>query len=851
MKKIFKKYTIFSTSIAQKIALMLIALSCFGTIFAQSIAKGKIIDINTKSPIEFATITFKGLSSGFFNGALTNEKGEYEIKDLPADTFLLKVSFTGYEDFENKIFIDSLNKINDLKPILLKQSTMLKEVAVTGMRSQMRFELDKKVFDVASSVTAEGASASDILKDIPSVEVSTDGSISLRGSESVTIWINGKPSGLNADNQAQILEQLPADAIEKIEVITNPSSKYSPEGTAGIINIVLKESAKAGYYGSVQVGGNYNSMFGGNVSANINYSSKKVEVFGSVGFRSRARVSGGHSYRNYFNNPDNQGDSIGFLNSDNTSKGRGNNIFTRLGVTYHVTKKDHLSISGFGMYGKMFGNTNVVNLSNMSLIMPNKPDSTYRNTRQDNTMLGANATLGYKHDFGKNHYLDFNASYNIWNMNGSSNFNQENYFYLGRIDTLKTQSYQYQKSDARNQMLDFKLDYSNQITENHKVEVGYQGTFNNAQSPQTTQSGININNLAITPELCNNLLYRQYVNALYAIYGGKYKDFNYQFGVRGELTHTSILSLNYGESATNVSPIDKTYFDVFPSVFLSYNLPKDNQIQINYTRRISRPNGWRLNPFKNISDSTNIQFGNPYLLPEYSNAFELNYIKTWTNHILSFSGYFRNTDGVMQRISFLENNQMFSTFTNIAQTMSSGAEIVVKNKFFKFLNLTTTVNLYYFYLKDWKYEIPQTNTIVSGNRQSNFSWNFRIIAQAMLPKGFMLQVTGGYNSPQAIAQGMSKGRYFVDAGLRKTVKSFTFNLNVRDIFNSRNRSSFTYGSGYTLDSKNWYGGRNISLTVTYSFGNMKPDRKQMREKNQNQEQQQQGSEEENSGEMGL
>jgi len=271
MKKISKKTIIVlvSVSVAKKAALLLIALFFSGTFFSQNITKGKIIDEQTKHPIEFATITFKGRSSGFFNGVLTSEKGYFEI-NLPTDTFHLKVSYTGYDDFEDDIFIDGAK---ELKPILLKQSTMLKEVAVTGMRSQMRFELDKKVFDVSSSVIADGASASDILQDIPSIEVSTDGAISLRGSESVTIWLNGKPSGLNADNQAQILEQLPANTIERIEVITNPSSKYSPEGTAGIINIVLKENAKAGYYGSVQVGANYNSRFGGNVSANINYTS--------------------------------------------------------------------------------------------------------------------------------------------------------------------------------------------------------------------------------------------------------------------------------------------------------------------------------------------------------------------------------------------------------------------------------------------------------------------------------------------------------------------------------------------------------------------------------------------------
>jgi outer membrane receptor protein involved in Fe transport len=357
----------------------------------------------------------------------------------------------------------------------------------------------------------------------------------------------------------------------------------------------------------------------------------------------------------------------------------------------------------------MSGNTDVLNSSNM----PNRPDTTYRNTLQKNNMLGGNVTLGYKRDFGKNHYLDFTAAYNTWNMDGSSKFTQENYF-NSKNDT----SYQYQTTARNNQMLDFKLDYSNQIKENHRIEAGYQGTFSNSKAPQETFSGFHKDSLTITPALCNNMLYNQYVNAFYAVYAGKYKDFNYQVGMRGELTNTYVRS----ESATGIDSYPDTYFDVFPSLFLSYTFPKDHQLQVNYTRRITRPGGWRLNPFKNISDSTNIQFGNPYLLPEFSNAFELNYIKSWTNHIFSFSGYFRNTDGVMQRISFLdETDQMYSTFINISQTISSGAELVLKNKLFKFLNLTTTVNLFYFYLKDFKYTLPNTNTIIYGKKQSNFS----------------------------------------------------------------------------------------------------------------------------------
>jgi outer membrane receptor protein involved in Fe transport len=808
-------------SIAKK-AIVLLIILLFSNSGASQTLKGKIIGENAQ-PVEFATAAVKSQTNNFFSGTAASANGTFVIENLPADTYLFTASFTGYSTFEKIIIIKKNDKLIDLNQIVLKENAqVLQEVEVTGTRGQMRFELDRKIFDVDQNIASAGGSASDILQNIPSVEVGSEGEISLRGSSSVTVWINGKASGLTADNQAQILEQLPAETIERIEIITNPSAKYSPEGTAGIINIVLKESRKAGYYGSVQVG--INSRLGYNANGSINYSSRKIDAYASTGFRSRALRRGGYSNRYYFNQ---QNDTLGFLNQTQNTSGRNNNLFARLGITYHITPKNHLSISGMGMFGKGNNTANVDYLSNL----PNSFTESRRTAIEPNSMNGGSVQLGYKYDFGKESNLDFTASYNVWNRDGSGDFMQKSVYPTG--DTIS--SLQRQKSNLKNQAIEIKADYVNVFKKIHKLEAGYQGNFNRTTNPRETKSGVSESSLTITPSLCNDFFYDRFINAIYITYSAKIKNFNLQTGLRGETTKTAVRSLNYGESLSAAAPFDTTYFNLFPSLFLSYSLPKENQIQINYTRRITRPSGRDINPFKNISDSTNISYGNPFLSPEYSNSFEINYIKMWEKHTFSLSGYFRNTDGVIQRIGYMDGGLMYSTSVNVAKSAAAGTELVLKNRLFKILNLTTTLNLYYFGISDFEYR--EVTPSIKGKGSDSFTWNVRMIANLTLPLGFSLQATGGYNAPQAIAQGTTRGSYSIDAGLRKKLKDFNFNLNMRDIFNSRSRSSRTLGEGFVQDAQNWWGGRTLTLTVAYNFGNMKTTPNKRNRNQQNSEEQ--------------
>ncbi len=450
-----------------------------------------------------------------------------------------------------------------------------------------------------------------------------------------------------------------------------------------------------------------------------------------------------------------------------------------------------------------------------------------RISESDNDMNGGNVELGYKHDFSEKSNLDITVSWNKWNMDGKSIYEQYSLF----ADSVRSFSYQRQESDIRSHDWEVQADYVNEFNKTSKLEAGYKGTFSRQNSPVETASGATAEEAKPDPLLYNRFLYDQDIHAAYATYSGRIEKFGFQVGLRGEYSRVNTKSLGYGQSEGDKPWYKDDYFSLFPSAFLSYELPAGHEIQLNYTRRISRPWGGQLNPFMNITDSTNISFGNPYLTPQYSNSLELNYIKNWDNHTVSVSLYYRNTDDVIQRISYIEDQVMKSTFENVAKTQSAGAEFVVKNNFARILDLTTTVNLYYSKLDGFSYLPEGAEKPVTGESNEDFSWNARMIANVALPASFSLQLTGNYNSRQLIAQGHRKSSYSLDAGLRKSFldKKISVSVNGRDLLNSRKWKTETSGTGFAQYAENWRTGRTVRFTLTYSFGNMKMGRKGQRQ----------------------
>lgn len=772
---------------------------------------GSIVNKSTGEPMDFVTIqVFDSTGKKPLQiVASSDENGNFTLTGVPDGSYIVKIMNVGSINQDRPVKISGGNV--DLGTIhLADDSKVLKELVVEGMRSQMRFELDRKVFSVDANVVAAGQSASELLESIPSVEVDQDGEVSLRGNSSVTIWINGKDSGLTADNRAQILEQIPGESIDRIEVITNPSAKYSPEGTAGIINIILKKDRKAGYFGSAELGAN--TRGGGNASANINFNTGKWDTFASVGFRMR-HGNGGSEVRRLFDNGT-------FSNSDGDSKSHGNNLFIRLGATYHITDKDEVYVNGFGMFGRRYGHTGTLFTQNI----PGLWTSDDQLSRNHSRMNGAHAEWGYTRRWSETHTLEAMVSYNHWGgpqWNGYS----ETETYPGFTDN----TYREQSMDLNTNTWEAKLDYTKQLTDWLKLEAGYNGNYSHENTPNVTTRPDANGVLQIDQDLYNRFIYTNNVSALYATLGGKVKKFSFSAGLRSESWQVRTKSLGYGENRAEVPEYKKNFFALFPSVFLSYSLPKDNEVQINYTRRIRRPWGGQLNSFRNIADPTNISFGNPELEPQYSNSFELNYLKTWTNHLISLSAYIRTADNMINRIAYMDNDVMYSTFANVSKMANSGCEIVVKNSLFRSkLDLTTTVNLYNNHISGWTYSLLSeagNPVTLSNDKQNSFAWDARIMAGVKLPWSLALQVTGSYNSEQKEAQGSRQGGWYVDAGIRKIVGNWSFSLNGRDLFDSRKWKSTIYGPGYTQTSKRWRMGRSVGLTIKYSFGNMKANRK--------------------------
>lgn len=813
------------------------------------IIKGRVAD-DKKAPLEFVNVAvYQDGNTAPVKGTVSDEAGQFEIDGVKDGNYVVKFTFMGYGEQQRTVVLNAGNQHTaNLKTVVMAEDqAMLQEVSVSTQKAAMRLEIDKKVFDVSQSITTAGMSASEALENIPSVEVDQEGKISLRGSESVTVWINGKAQGLTSDNRGDILQQMPAESIERIEVITNPSSKYSPEGSAGIINIILKRDRKAGYYGGVQmsVGKEVDNDPFGRLGANINYSSGIIEAYANVGFNRRVNGGGSWTDRDYVDPV--TGYHYGFMNSNSKNSGEGNNIFARAGLTWHFTKKDEISVGFMGMRALSDGKRNSLVTDEGGIYDEyltwaqnnNKYFNPYVRTREsynaDKPEMN-NFTLGYRHEWKSNQTLDVQGSYNKWHADNSTGYDQHTETTVGGAKT-SMDLFQKQAAEMNNENLELQIDYTQPLGTG-KMEAGYKGTKSHQNSPTETWKRADANaQWESDYGLFNRFVYDQFQHAGYLNYQNRVgKKFGYQLGFRAEYWRVETQSKNYDqEFGTNhlnnvdaVPAFKKTFFKVFPTVFLSYELPHHQELQLNYTRRLQRPWGGMMNSFKNISDSTNISFGNPELTPAYTNSMEINYLKSWDEHTVSVSAYYRPTTDVIQRVSYMENNIRYQTSENVSEELSSGVEIIGKNKFFKVIDLTTTVNMYYHKLDGGTFNIYEggKNREVNIVGNDDFSWNASMMAQVMLPWEISFQGTGRYHAPQNITQGHRDAGYSLDLGLRRAFfnKKLTVNVNARDVLDSRSFHSTSWAPGFHQESKGWRGRRRFMVQLSYSFGNMRSGR---------------------------
>lgn len=773
--------------------------------YAQQVnIKGNILEKGTNTPLSYVNVVLMH-EGAITKAASTNNEGMFFFDKVKPGTYLVKVSFVGYKNYEKTIKISGKNlEINMGNIFVEEDSKTLKELEIVTQGSQVKFDIDKKVFSVDQSIATAGGNASDVLENIPSVAIDNDGNVSLRNNANVEIWINGKPSGLSDENRAQVLEQMPAGGIQSVEIITNPSAKYSPEGSAGIINLVMKKERKAGFYGSINAGlmaYTGSKKLGQVEGINLNFNVGKFDGYFNSGYRSRYHNSESVVDRTYFN----QNQTIYELHQNSSSINEFYGSMTRYGLNYQLNDKNTIGVSGYFLLGYRDGDSYLDYKKDSAQVL--LADYMRENNFETERYI-TNTVLDHGLEIDKNTNIKTSLLLkNFRNFNDANYIQQVNSGNVGNVNQI-------QNTNSNNFTLEFKSDFVKKFNDKNKLELGVNYK---SQGPLSTSNAGNIENGTYVEldYMYNKYKYSEQLYALYGTYGMKINKLSIQAGLRGEYIHI--------ENSTNgVSNPSKDYLQPFPTVFLSYELPQKNEIQFNYTRRINRPRGRQLNSYKDVSDSSNIRYGNPDLEPEFASSFELNHIKNWENHTLSTSIAYMFNDNVIQSINFLNNGLLNSTYMNISQSQSSGFEMVLKNNFTKAFSVTSTLNMYYYSLIASDFEASPTQIIhIDGNE--DFSWNARILANFMLSKTLSGQITGKYNSPTVIAQGTRSESYSVDFGLRKSFfdKKLNLALSIKDVFDTGKNESTTSTNNFIQ----YYNARHFApeyrLTATYNFGNNK------------------------------
>lgn len=778
--------------------------------FADADVRGNVFSKNSAEPLDFVSVAIFDRETGapLQAGASTGEDGSFIIPQMPSGRYIVRFSNVGSVTQEREITV--ADSVVDMGRIDLADDTrLLAEVVVTGQRSQMSVDADRRVFNVSSSIASTGASADELLASVPSVSVSSDGEVSLRGRNDVTVWIDGKEMGMNADNRAAMLRQIPAETIESIEVMTNPSSRHSTEGTAGIINILLKKDSRSGYFGSAEADADTR----GNVSLNFNvsFNKGKFETFAGAGFKSRHNPGGVTSRRSY---------ADGYvLDSEGDIKKHENSGFLRIGASFRPDADNTLYLSAVGTLGHKWGHTYTTHLSDL----PSQWAANVNRSRERGDNRGANIMLGYRHLFGTDHHIDMNVSYNIWQGSDNNRFHETETWDDGGTESV----WQSQHQDVKISNWEAAIDYTCMFLPWLRFEAGYKGNYNHENSPASYASGPSADALAPVDALFNRFKYDTDISALYVNFSGHHRQLTFSAGLRGEAWQTRTRSLGAGQTDGDVPRFRKNDFSLFPSASLGWRFLPGNELKLNYSRRIRRPFGPQLNTFENISDPSEVHLGNPLIQPEYSNAAELTYIRTWSRHLLSASAYFRSNTDMISHISFLapmasdpDVNTMYYGHANVGDMTDAGVEIISRNTLFDRLTLTTTFNLYNSHIRAWSTDYPLHGDYypVSGGRRDRFVCDVRCMASLRLPWGLVFQASGRYSSRRLTAQGIVEPDWDVEAGLRKTLGAWSFSLVCKDIFASRKSHDILYGDGYTQSISKWSGGRALRLAVSFNFG---------------------------------
>ncbi len=727
---------------------IILLISCYCNLLAQNkigSVNGTVIDKKTGQPIEYASVQLMAPTNNIaIKTAITNKKGKFILDSIVIGTYSLKVNYMGLIAPAQTVTLAANASTIALGNISMElSSNTLEDVSVTAKKNMLSSTVGKKVYNTSQDIMAQSGSASDILRNVPSVEVDIEGNISLRGSGELMILINGRPSPLMGKNRAEVLQQIPANTIERIEVITNPSSKYRPDGTAGMINIVMKKNAKAGFNGNVT--GNIGNKERANGSLTLNYKTGKLNTFATYSLRQDERNRFGNTDRRFTDSI--TGATTGFYTENYRSKARPLSHLLRGGFDYTIDKLNSVGISGSYLTNKLTRN----DLYERTFFDKNMQVT----QRLDRTRYAPaieyekDITAYWQRNFnkeGKELRVEFTSSSQ---SEDEKNYYNNQYYYPVKLsipDNNWVNQIEYNQQAT--------VDFVSPIGENAKLELGYAGSFIQQDIDFYTENyNPSTGTMVKNPFTSNRFKLNQKVHAFYITYSNSIGKLEYSLGLRAE---QSFIESNL---VTRDSIIKNQYFNVFPTVQLSYKLSK-GQLQLNYSKRVNRPEGDDLNPFPEYLDPINLRAGNPYLLPEFIHSLEFGY--QWKNKIFTIvpSIYYRyKYNGFTSITQKINDSAFLTTKQNLSNDQSTGFELVVSAKPTKTITANLSTNVFY--------NAINFGTTAAPDKKSIWSMSTNFNASASITKTTMFQFTCIYRSARQTIQGFYSPTFVMNMGLRQ------------------------------------------------------------------------------------
>lgn len=761
---------------------------------------GTVLEKTEKLPIEYAyVILYNSEDSIQVTGTITNEEGHFQLNGIVPGKYYLDIQFMGYQAEKiSNIQISRKNRDINLGVIEVEKSIFRSEnIDVVAEKPAITFKIDKKVINVDQQQTAASGTAVDVLENVPSVTVDIEGNVSLRGSESFVVLIDNIPSILEPN---EILQQIPASTIENIEIITNPSAKYDPEGTSGIINIIMKKSQDAGINGVVNLNVGLNSKYGADFL--LYYRLNGYNLYFGADYNNRNYSGEGRNKNETY-----QVDTTSYLYSDGES-GRG--------------RKYYSLRSGIEM---KFNQNNILNLGLRYGYRSGKRTSDYD---YDEWTVPGNAHSIYKSDEVSERSGDFLSG----NIDYIHKFAKKGHEIITQVSLRKRQS----DEEAVNELLDngkivngqktleegpaerirTKVEYTMPITESSKFEAGYQNRKGRSKDItgflefDTTQS-VYIEDL----QFSNSIDYQRDIHSLYSLYSNEIGAFGYQLGIRGEYTYRLIELTKSAESFS----IDR--WDFFPTTHFSYQFAQGKQMMASYTRRIERPRGWYLEPFLTWSDAYNVRVGNPGLKPEYIDSYELGYQTYFGKNVLSIESYYRVTNNKIERVSsvYSQNVTLHST-ANVGIDYTFGAELMLNFDMVNWWNINLMGNLY-------NYEVEGKLNRNDFSRESN-SWSIRFNNTIKLFKSTRLQLNALYNSPVVSSQGERDGFFVTNLSVKQEFfnRQLSATLQIRDLFATSEFNSISEGINFYYENYHKREAPLVMLNLSYKFNDYQKNKEQ-------------------------